>query len=283
MVADHIAGAALKLRAARTRINDYGLERWLFEVWRRRVVLPALRWPHMPMHDHTALLALFEAKRGLEVGGPSRFFQSGQQLPLYPRIASLDNCNFANETVWEGTLAEGTFSLGDRLVGRQYLCEATAVATHLAGRSYEFVISSNCLEHVANPLAAVEAWLAVLQPGGTLLIVVPNQRSNFDHRRAVTTFDHILQDYKCGIGEDDASHFDEVIRSSDLRLMSKGHVADAAAYRRLVTNNLAMRCVHHHVFDAALLTAIAAHFRLEAARTIDVATDFVLVARKPTH
>ena len=41
------------------------------------------------------------------------------------------------------------------------------------------------------------------------------------------------------------------------------------------------RCVHHHVFDAALLTQIARHFGLDVVRVADVGTDFVLIARKP--
>ncbi len=117
----------------------------------------------------------FEGKSGLEIGGPSRFFQAGEHLPVYPRIAALDNCNYANSTVWEGALSEGDFRLADRIVGRQYICEATAVGSRLAGRTYDFVISSNCLEHVANPLAAIESWLSVLRLGGTLLVVVPHQ------------------------------------------------------------------------------------------------------------
>jgi SAM-dependent methyltransferase len=273
--------ATSKLKTASDRIRKHGAGRWLFEAWRRRIVLPARRAPHCPMRDNAAIISRIAGRSGLEVGGPSPFFSCGFQLPLYDKVAALDNCNYADATVWEGTITEGVFTAEGRPLGTQYICEAIDVGKRLEGKSYDFVISSNCLEHVANPLLATEAWLSVLRPSGTLVLVVPNQRSNFDHKRPVTAFAHILEDYTNGIGEDDTAHFDEVLRLTDLRLTSRAHLPNAEAFRKTVLQNLFNRCVHHHVFDRALLMGIAAHFGLERAQVYDVATDLVLVAQKP--
>jgi len=281
MSASLALSATTKLKTASVQIRKHGAGRWLFEAWRRRIVLPALRMPHCPMRDNAAISSRIAGRSGLEVGGPSPFFSRGFQLPLYDKVAALDNCNYADATVWEGSISEGTFTVEGQALGTQYICEAIDVGTRLDGKSYDFVISSNCLEHVANPLLAAEAWLSVLKPGGTLVVVVPNQRSNFDHKRPVTAFAHILADYTDGIGEDDMAHFDEVLRLTDLSLTSHAHVPDAETFRRTVMANMSNRCVHHHVFDAALLMGIATHFGLDGAQVHDVATDFVLVAHKP--
>ena len=263
-----------------TGVSELGPGRWLFEAWRRRVYLPLLSWPYKPIKGSAGLIAELVRGKGLEIGGPSGIFRNGGQLPVYPAVRALDNCNFSHETVWEGALREGDFAVEGRVVGRQYVCEATLVGERLGGREYDYVLSSNCLEHVANPLKAIEAWLSLLRPGGRLVLAVPNKAANFDRLRPVTDFRHLVQDYENDVGEDDRTHFDEVIKLTDLRLTSKRHVGDRSALRQMVEKNLELRCVHHHIFDAALLRQIAAHFGLVDVRVMNVATDFVLVARR---
>ena len=41
--------------------------------------------------------------------------------------------------------------------------------------SYDFVYSSNCLEHLENPKEALESWLSLVKPGGYLVFVVPDE------------------------------------------------------------------------------------------------------------
>jgi hypothetical protein len=63
--------------------------------------------------------------------------------------------------------------------------------------SLDFVHSSHCLEHMEDPMAAIEAWLQVLRPGGFLIVTVPDfvmyegmhwpSRHNGDHKWAFTT------------------------------------------------------------------------------------------------
>lgn len=263
------------------KIRQIGFGRWLYEAWRRHVVLPVLTKPYIPLPGSEPLLAWFKNRKGLEIGGPSRIFDRNGHLPLYPLIAVLDNCNFSTETVWEGELANGPFTIGDRLMGQQMICEATEIANHVERESYDFLISSNCLEHVANPMAALDGWISVLRPGGKIIVVVPNQRHNFDHRRPVTTFEHVMSDYHNNVGEDDATHFEEVLALTDRTLQSRSHVPSSEAFRQQVLNNPQKRCVHHHVFDSELLKSMAAHFGLEEVRVMDARTEFILFARRP--
>lgn len=39
---------------------------------------------------------------------------------------------------------------------------------------YDFIFSSHCLEHLANPVAAVEHWKTRLRPGGVLFLYLPH-------------------------------------------------------------------------------------------------------------
>lgn len=49
-------------------------------------------------------LPLLENKAGLEIGGPSPLFRRwNQPLPIYDRVGTLDNCDFAWDTTWAST------------------------------------------------------------------------------------------------------------------------------------------------------------------------------------
>lgn len=40
--------------------------------------------------------------------------------------------------------------------------------------SYDYVFSSHCLEHLANPVAALEHWISRIKPGGVLFLYLPH-------------------------------------------------------------------------------------------------------------
>ncbi len=68
---------------------------------------------------------------------------------------------------------------------------------------FDWVYSSHCLEHIADPWRAVARWWEVLRPGGYLLLVVPDEdlyeqgiwpsRFNPDHQSTFTI--HKLQSW----------------------------------------------------------------------------------------
>ena len=134
-------------------------------------MLESQRWPAavfhglaraslIPAQHREPYIELLSGKRGLEVGGPSAIFKPWGAILLYPVVAGLDGCNFAGQTVWEGTIRSGVsyeFLAGRK--GFQFILEATNLAGIPAG-AYDFVLSSHCLEHVANPLRALRADLA---------------------------------------------------------------------------------------------------------------------------
>lgn len=224
-----------------------------------------------------SILEPFTGRRGLEVGGPSLFFQ--YSLPIYKVAASIDGANFADTTMWEGELAEGrTFEFGSGKVGHQYIAEATDLGD-VGDDAYDFVLSCHSLEHVANPLKAVTEWIRVVRPGGHILLVLPNKDANFDHRRPITTFEHLQSDYLGDIGEDDLTHLDEILTLHDLSRDRAAGTPDRFAARS--RENVANRGLHHHVFDLSLLRQVLAHTGLEEVFCNESYYDHLIVGRVP--
>jgi len=71
----------------------------------------------------------------------------------------------------------------------------------IADRSLDFVLSAHVLEHLINPLGAIEAALRVLKREGIFMLAVPDKRYTWDKPRPVTPLEHLVSDYKTG-GED---------------------------------------------------------------------------------
>jgi SAM-dependent methyltransferase len=191
---------------------------------------------------------LLIGKKGIEIGGPSDIFKSDGLIPLYPNLGCLDNCNFSGSTTWEGVLVEGMNFCFDprRPVGFQYIREA-ADLRGIESERYDFVLSSHMIEHLANPLRALHEWRRIISPNGFLVLVTPHYKGTFDHRRPVTTLEHLLEDYEQRVDEADLTHLEEVLELHDLERDpgSNGY----QEFKERCLRNVEYRCIHHHVFD----------------------------------
>jgi SAM-dependent methyltransferase len=187
-------------------------------------------------------------KVGLEIGGPSSVFSDRGMLPLYSYVHRLDNCVYASETLWGDRREEGWgFHYHDsKKVGFQFIREATCLAD-IADSTYDFVLSSHSLEHLANPVKGLREWARVTRRGGALVIVLPHYKYTFDRLRPVTPVSHMLEDYERGMGENDETHFPEILELHDLALHPEPISSDQL--RKGILDNLKTRCAHHHVFD----------------------------------
>ena len=116
---------------------------------------------------------------------------------------------------------------------------------------FDAVCSAHTIEHLINPLLALEEWRRVLKPGGLILSVVPNKEKTFDHKRPLTTLEHLIEDYKSGSTALNWHHVLEFLRGHDVDrdIAYKGdkeahfrHVIDAPQFN-----------VHVHVFDLPLV------------------------------
>ena len=144
-------------------------------VWKIRCKLLRIKIPAIAEWQY-----YFENKKGIEIGGPSAIFDKNGYFTLYPFIASLDGVNFSKQTVWEGSLSENKPFYFGGSQGKQIICEGSQLKSIPDG-SYDFLISCNNLEHIANPIATIFEWKRVLNNEGVMLLVLPNKVSNFDH------------------------------------------------------------------------------------------------------
>jgi SAM-dependent methyltransferase len=209
-------------------------------------------------HEWSALASashLFEDKVGVEIGGPSGIFRRGSAIPVYGLGLRVDNCNFSGDTAWVQAQRPGaTFQFDEaKAPGNQFLCEGSALAA-IADQSYDFVLSSHSIEHLANPLLGLTEWKRVLKPGGALLLVVPHKDGTFDHRRPVTSLSHLVLDHERQMPETDLTHLDEVLRLHDLT--KDAGSGDFATFKSRCENNVVHRCIHHHVFNTHLVVEL---------------------------
>lgn len=212
---------------------------------------------HKRCAGYPMMKAHLEGKVGLELGGPSSIFSANHLVPVYNVAASIDNCNFAERTLWATNSAPRRF--GPRL-GKQFIMEAAA-PSGIADGSYDFVAASHVLEHVANPLRALTEWKRILKPSGTMLLVLPHRPRTFDHRRPFTTFDHLKADFESNVSEEDMTHLEEIIALHDLALDPKA--GSPQQFRQRCLQNASNRAMHHHVFSPEVLAQMFTFLRMK--------------------
>jgi len=213
-------------------------------------------------------------KKGIEIGGPSLLFKT--ILPLYQKVEELDGVNFSNCTVWEGPIQNGkNFNYIGKKTGIQYITEATNLF-QIESEKYDFLLSSNCLEHIANPLKALTEWKRIIRPGGALILVLPNKVSNFDHARPFTTFEHILEDFRDQTDESDLTHLEEILALHDLSMDPQAGNLDQFKQRSL--DNINNRTLHHHVFNIDLIKKMLNHIGCEVIETNETEKNYYALA-----
>jgi SAM-dependent methyltransferase len=218
-------------------------------------------------------------RTGLEIGGPSGGLQPNGVLPLYQAVAKLDNCNFGYKTVWEPSLAEGfRFEFApNKPKGRQFVCEATNLEM-IPDKAYDFVVSCHALEHTANPLRALKEWIRVLKDDGGAVLILPHKEGTLDHRRPVTTLQHLIQDLQNDTKEDDLTHLPEVLELTDLD--RDWGVLDHDDFKQRCEKNSENRCIHQHVFVTSLVIQMFDYLGMQVLSAESVRPFHIIVSSK---
>lgn len=206
---------------------------------------------------------------GIEIGGPSNIFRF-----IYDSCKGCDGVNYSEATVW-GTM-KGEYIVNGKSLGECFTLEATKMNTIQAG-IYDFLLSSNVLEHTANPLAATREFCRIVKKQGIIIIAVPNKKYCFDHNREYTTFDHIMEDYKKNMDEDDLSHLDEIIEKHDYEL--DPDCGGKEQFVERAKKNCINRCLHHHVFSFDVLKKMMEHSEIDMIETFQLGGNLVVVGK----
>lgn len=198
------------------------------------------------VHNSKPFIDAVRQKHGLEIGGPSEeVFGDTGTLPLYRHIGGLDNAVYSASTPFSNDPRGFDFQFHPRKpAGRNLILESSAL-TDVKDGTYDFVLSSHCLEHCANPIKALREWKRIVHSGGAIILVIPHGPHTFDHRRPLTSLEHILEDWRRDVGEEDKTHVEEMFRLHDFSLSPM----TPESLRAALDDSFRSRCVHHHVFD----------------------------------
>ena len=192
-------------------------------------------------------------KHGIEIGGPSP-----NGTIIYENAANMDNVIFSKNTVWSKHVDE--YNYYNDKIGKLIINDAVNIS-QIQNHIYDFCFSSLCLEHIANPLKAINEWLRIIKTDGYIIIIVPEKSECSDHRRDYSTFSTLLSQYDNNIGEDDLSTLPEIISKHDFSMDT--HAPDVEQFTKRSLDNFTNRCLHHYVYNLDLLMQICLFFNCE--------------------
>ena len=213
---------------------------------------------------------LFEGKKGVEIGGISSIFDR-----LYLRCEACDNVVFNLSTIWRD-YRTGVYEWGGKRLGKVIEADATDLSI-IDVETYDFVISSNNLEHIANPIRALEEFKRVCKKGGMIVVVVPRKEETFDHNRDYTDFEHILDDFVNKVSERDLTHLPEIIEKHDYKM--DGDIT-LDKFKKRSLRNFENRGLHHHVFSPSTLRDMFEYENLSVEKVFRYERNYVILGYK---
>lgn len=117
------------------------------------------------------------------------------------------------------------------------------VLSSIADNSIDFIIACHVLEHTQDPLSAMQAWLSKIRPGGVLFLAIPDRRHSFDRDRPLTSFEHLVSDYRLGPAQSEDDHLHEWVT-----VVNGETDDDLVAAQKAELRKIDYR-IHYHVWD----------------------------------
>lgn len=115
-----------------------------------------------------------------------------------------------------------------------------------ADDSYDFIVINHVIEHVANPIKVVAELFRVVKPRGLVVISAPDKDFTFDKPRDLTSFEHLLEEYRQGISQVTDEHYLDFLRGVHPEVFQQ----DEERLRQAV-ESVKNRREHAHVWDSA--------------------------------
>lgn len=116
---------------------------------------------------------------------------------------------------------------------------------------FDVVCSSHTIEHLVNPLLALEEWRRVLKPNGYILSIIPNKVMTFDHKRDLTSLEHLIEDYHSKKTDINWHHVLEDLRMHDMDRDAHWKGDKKAHFKDVIKGP--QFNIHVHVFDLPLV------------------------------
>jgi SAM-dependent methyltransferase len=126
--------------------------------------------------------------RGLELGPGQIQFPSpnADEVILVDKLHSKEHIELFPELGPDVYIVEPDFLIDFDTDGLKTLEES----------SFDFVIASHLLEHLAQPFKMLDEIWRVLKPNGVAVIFLPDRRRTFDRKRTCQSFEHFFDEYQ---------------------------------------------------------------------------------------
>lgn len=129
-------------------------------------------------------------------------------------------------------------------------------------QQYDFLISAHVIEHMKDPIRALENWCRVVKPGGFVYLIAPDKRAIFDHKRNRSALSHIILDYLDPSDQRDFEHYFDYA----MYVHGKNKSEAALEAKRLIETDYS---IHYHVFIPADMKALLQWFSVNV-RAIEI-------------
>ncbi len=209
-----------------------------FVKWLKKVLVGLKLWPRDGFrHKHRKQAYQLLSGRGLEIG--ALHFPAN-----LPATCKIEYCDANSKQDSEKLFPELDSNL---LVDVDYIVNLDEERLFPKVKPpYDFVIMNHVIEHVANPLSVLEQLFEVLGPGGLLIIAAPDKEFTFDKPRQLTSFSHLLDEYKRGVSFVEDDHYLDFIRHTAPEIFNSGDADMLAATLKSVRD----RREHAHVWSS---------------------------------
>lgn len=214
------------------------------------------------MENWEKLRSLLTDLECIEIGAPTpAFMKTLPDFPmcnLYDVINSLDSINiFENNPFQSKEELVYNFEYDtEKFIQNRYNIDASGDGILKIDRKYDCLIASHVIEHIANPIKAINLWKTLIRRNGYLLLIAPEKSVSHDRFRQYTTLEHIINDYINNIDGSDLTHVEEILRCN-----AQQYPIDK--YKLLIANNNITNVIHHHCFDVCLLDELGKYCGIE--------------------
>ena len=116
----------------------------------------------------------------------------------------------------------------------------------------DFIIANHLIEHLDNPLLALENWCRKLKVRGKVYLAVPDKRYTFDKDRPLTPVGHLVEDYQVTSRERNDRNYQHFVETAEI---IEKRVGDDA--RERVESLIAKQySIHFHVWTFDSFTEV---------------------------
>ena len=185
--------------------------------------------------EEKVILDIVRNRDGLEIGGPSNCNN------IYNNINKLDNI-----TIFKN--GERDYNIKNKKLGIEYVKDTTNL-TNIKNNTYDFILVSNTLEYIANPIKAIKEWLRILKQNGFIIMIFDNISETDDNKFHLKK---IIENYEKNIGEDDLSVLPSILSKSKTN----------ETFIRECLNNYHLRKIEHFNYNEKLLSGIIEYLDL---------------------